>query len=158
MRNAIVWFVAISVWLAGPPIARALASRMMTLVRRMRRALRRVHPRWNMSLLVWIDDDARCVHPSVQIDGDPIPRLAKVAYRLTDKSNRVRLGGSARFPAGALGREMPLPPFTAPDDLSLDELARGRWEITVTAHGRALRRWTVWPARAGGLNAEAELV
>lgn len=158
MRTFFVWLIAITAVLWGLAIVRAVVPRVPALVRRTKRALKPGRPRWSMSLLVRLDENGRCVHPSVQIAGDPIPRCARIVYRVTCDSMRYARVGGVRLPPSARGTELSLPSFVTVGDERPDDLVRGRWEITVSAHGRTLRRWTVWPAPTGRVNNEAEIV
>ena len=114
--------------------------------------------RWALSLLVEVDPGAHLIRPSVQIHGSPIGSRASIHIAILDPAGHTRLQVGRDVPADAIGTELPLPCFSPPPGLGIEEVLGWRWRITLHRGGRQVARWVEHPRRAGALSTEAEIL
>lgn len=131
--------------------------RIVARIRRRHRTSSRRRPRWRLALLVRVDEEARRIHPSVQIQGDAIPPRARIRCRVIDEDRRTRFANARPLPADANRTELPLPTIAAPKHVDLDDVLRWRWEISISSDGRRVARWSQRLEAFGGVNPEAEI-
>ena len=114
-------------------------------------------PSWSLTLLVEVDDDAGLLRPSVQLRGSSLPFGARLRLQVVDGSGLIRASSERSLPAWAIGAELALPAFTAPEGTTIEELLGWHWDLVLEDSRREHARWREHPAPAGALNAEAEL-
>lgn len=109
-----------------------------------------------LSLLVRVDEHTGLLSPSVQLRGDLVSP-ATLHLTLVDDDEVIRHSTMLPVPADALDRELVLPAFPAPGDVTPEEALGWHWDVVVEAAGIAVDRWREHPRRAGVLGPEAEI-
>jgi hypothetical protein len=116
-----------------------------------------VRPAYTLTLLVRLDEATGRFCPSVQVRGLGDPTDAWIRLELVDEDGAIRLVRRKRLPAAALGTELALPPFEAPEGATADEVLDWSWDVVLEDKEGELERWREHPRPAGHLNTEAEL-
>jgi hypothetical protein len=114
-------------------------------------------PSWSLTLLVEVDDDAGLFRPSVQLRGSELPVVARLRLELVDESGSIRVSTETRLLRSAIGREVALPAFSAPDGVAVEHVLQWHWDVVLEDSRGERKRWREHPAPAGALNDEAEL-
>lgn len=114
-------------------------------------------PSWSLTLLLEVDDDAGLFRPSVQLRGSSLPFAARLRLEVVDESGSIRISTESPLLSEAIGREVALPAFAAPDGAVVEDVLHWHWDVVLEDWRGEQRRWREHPAPAGALNAEAEL-
>jgi hypothetical protein len=114
-------------------------------------------PSWSLTLLVEVDDDAGLFLPSVQLRGSALPFASRLRLEVVDEIGTIRISTESPLLESAIGREVALPAFAAPDGAVVDDVLHWHWDVVLEDWRGEQKRWREHPAPAGVLNAEAEL-
>lgn len=112
---------------------------------------------WSLTLLVDVDHEARIFRPSVQLRGSTLQFPPTLRLEVVDGWGVVRAACERPLPPSAIGTEVELPAFTAPDGAAAEDVLRWHWDVVLEDRRGEQARWREHPAPAGALNAEAEL-
>lgn len=114
-------------------------------------------PSWKLSLLVDVVERGGQFYPSIQLRGSPVRGGATIRLELVDRSGATRAVTSRSLPPGAIGAELMLPAFAAPDGVRVEQVLTWHWDVVISDGHGELARWREHPGLAGELNAEAEI-
>lgn len=139
-------------------LGEAIGQKISRAWRRWRAGTPEPAPSRTLTLLVNVDRASSLFHPSVQLSGRPLERATFVRLELVGHRGHVDLILGRRISRRAIGTEVPLPSFSPPLGLDVDDVLGWRWDVVLGDAGGELERWEEHPAPAGSVNHEGELV
>jgi hypothetical protein len=112
---------------------------------------------WSMTLAVEVDGEPCLFQPHVTVRGPRSFATGALLLELIDRRGVVRHVERHDITQDALGTDIALPSFEAPQGAGPDDVVGWGWEIAVESQGVELIRWRRYLTAPKGLTAEAEI-
>ena len=131
----------------------------LRLQRRVLKELRpsRRRPKWNLTILVKLDEQSGLITPRVQVSGYPVSR-GRVVVELPDERGGALLRAEKALSAEEPSTNVQLEPVPFPAGAGAEDLAGREWLVRLEKEsGRKLACWSRRLVSSGAINREAEI-